>query len=89
MMADIKDTLDMIIIPEWHKDAACRKYDDPDMWFPERGDSKLRTARALWICANCPVRKECLDEALSKNEKHGIRGGRTTQMRSRMRSVKS
>jgi len=86
-MMDIKDTLDMILIPEWHKDAACRGHANPDMWFPEAGKpyTRMQTAHALWICAHCPVREECLDEALAKNEKHGIRGGRTTRQRVRMR----
>jgi WhiB family redox-sensing transcriptional regulator len=85
-MADIKDTLDMIIIPDWHKDAACRGHRIPDLWFPEPGDplTGIRTARALWICSRCPVREECLDEAVKKNEKHGIRGGKTTRQRKRM-----
>lgn len=91
MMADIRDTLDMIVIPDWHKDASCRGYRDPDLWFPEPGDKKARikTARALWICAHCPVRELCLEEAMSKNEKHGIRGGRTTRQRVRMRLRKA
>lgn len=83
-MMDIRDTLDMIIIPEWHKDAACRGHANPDLWFPEPGDSRMQTAWALWICAHCPVRGECLDDAIRKNEKHGIRGGRTTRQRVRM-----
>ena len=84
---DIKDTLDMIIIPEWHKDAACRGRANPDLWFPEPGDpyARIKTARALWICAHCPVRGICLDDALAKQEKHGIRGGRTVRQRKRMR----
>lgn len=85
MMADIKDTLDMIIIPDWHRLAACRGHHDPDLWFPEPGEPRIRTVRALWICAGCPVREECLADAFAKNEKHGIRGGRTTRMRLKMR----
>lgn len=84
---DIKDTLDMIIIPEWHKDAACRGHANPDLWFPEERSplAQMQTMRALWICASCPVKDLCLEDAMCKKEKHGIRGGKTTRQRKRMR----
>jgi WhiB family redox-sensing transcriptional regulator len=40
-----------------------------------REDRQLREARAKAICRECPVRRECLEHALSVGETHGIWGG--------------
>jgi WhiB family redox-sensing transcriptional regulator len=62
----------------WQDDAACRG-EDLVLFFgphaerqPER-DARERKAKA--ICAQCPVRSECLDYALSGPEKYGLYGG--------------
>jgi WhiB family redox-sensing transcriptional regulator len=49
--------------PEWHYDAAC--HGKTETFFPEVGNmySSLREARQ--ICQTCPVRKPCLDYALT------------------------
>lgn len=56
----------------WEDLAECR-YIDPEVWFPEKGGS---AARAKRICANCPVRTECLDQAISNDERFGVWGGK-------------
>lgn len=58
----------------WHDLAACRGV-DPDLFFPQRGES-LDPARA--ICATCPVRVDCLEEALARKEEFGVWGGMST-----------
>lgn len=68
---------DLIDVPEWHERAACRGL-DPDLFFPERGES---TTAAKAICADCPVRPECLGFALTENEKFGIWGGKSERER--------
>lgn len=55
----------------WQEDAACRDA-DPDLFFPERGQS---LAPALAYCAVCPVRQECLNAAIKNRERVGIWGG--------------
>lgn len=45
---------------------------DPAWFFPERGEP---SGPAKAICMVCPVRVECLNYALSINERHGIWGG--------------
>ena len=40
---------------DWLGDAACAGV-DPDLWFPETGDS---SAPAKSVCAHCPVTAEC------------------------------
>jgi WhiB family redox-sensing transcriptional regulator len=64
----------------WH--AAC--IGEPiEVFFPPLGGSSTR-ARA--ICAGCPVREPCLDEALADETlDHGLRAGLTAPERKRMR----
>lgn len=48
-----------------------------DWWFPTEGRvADAKAAAAIEICHGCPVRLECLDDAVSRNEQHGIWGGR-------------
>ncbi|KII00545.1 transcription factor WhiB [Streptomonospora alba] len=54
---------------------------------PER---EIRERKAKEICAQCPVRTECLDYAISRPEKYGTWGGlnedeRASERRRRMR----
>jgi WhiB family redox-sensing transcriptional regulator len=50
-----------------------------DGFFPEKGGSNRL---ALQICGRCPVRAECLDEALADPSlDHGIRGGMSANAR--------
>lgn len=71
-------------LPAWHLDAACRGA-DPDLFFPERGES-TRAAKA--ICAGCPVQSECLDWAVGNNEPGGIWGGSSERQRRLLRKVR-
>ncbi|MGH3703006.1 MAG: WhiB family transcriptional regulator [Agromyces sp.] len=56
---------------EWQQDALCAQT-DPEMFFPERGDS---TKDAKEICGDCEVRAECLEYALRTGQDFGIWGG--------------
>lgn len=67
-------------VDEWHVKAACRGPQGTAMFFPpntfERKDVKEeRERRAKAICRGCPVRKDCLEYAVSIKELHGIWGG--------------
>ena len=72
----------------WHLSAACRQL-DPDMFFSpddERGPRKRqRDAAAKAVCGNCPVRRSCLEWALSVQEPYGIWGGLTAAQRASLR----
>lgn len=57
--------------PAWHASALCAQT-DPDIWFPEKGG---QVHRAKSVCAACPVRRPCLDAALTNRERHGVWGG--------------
>lgn len=63
---------------EWRDRAACRGT-DTEKWFSEKLE-----ARCLRICASCPVRQQCLDDAMRVEhgqEAWGIRGGHTAASR--------
>ena len=57
----------------WRAGASCRNL-PADMFFPDPADDAGRK-RAIRVCERCPVRAECLGEALRNNEPHGIWGG--------------
>lgn len=68
----------------WLKHAACRGLETA-LWHPERGDSPDGTEKAKAICATCPVKKECLDWAVTHYERHGIWGGLNEKERRKLR----
>lgn len=45
---------------------------DPDLWFAE---SPLDLERAKALCADCPIRRQCLASALERQEPWGVWGG--------------
>ena len=63
----------------WQYHAACRGEDSSWFFAPnyfEKRHEKLgREAKAKALCAECPVRAECLEYALRVRESHGIWGG--------------
>jgi WhiB family redox-sensing transcriptional regulator len=72
--------------PNWRADGACRTA-DPDLFFPIAVGTALaakQVARALLICAGCPVKQQCLDFAMRTREPAGIWGGTTPEDRIRV-----
>lgn len=63
---------------------------EPEVFFPEGvdGPALLDVANAKAVCANCPVREECLDWALRIGEAHGIWGGTTPSERRMLRRAR-
>jgi WhiB family redox-sensing transcriptional regulator len=60
---------------DWTVQAKCRGM--ADALFPEASDQK----RARQLCAGCPVRFECLAEALDHRIEWGVWGGMTERER--------
>lgn len=56
--------------PQTGRQLPCRR--DPDLWFAEQ-PSELERAKAL--CADCPVKSQCLAGALDRQEPWGVWGG--------------
>ena len=55
----------------WRDRAVCAGV-DVDLFYPEGTESGWE---ALEFCGRCPVRSECLSDALVTGEVFGIRGG--------------
>ena len=66
---------------DWVRDAACRGRDDIDWWSSEV------TAEAVALCGRCPVRAECVLEALERHHKDdaGVWAGTSVLDRLRIR----
>lgn len=58
---------------------------DPDLFFPDRGES-LEPAKK--ICADCIVQEECLEYALELGERFGVWGGTSERERRRIRRAR-
>ena len=61
----------LLTTPAWHERANCQGT-DPDEFYPDKGG---RSDLAKYICSRCPVRTDCLQDALARDERHGIWGG--------------
>lgn len=74
----------MISTLYWRELASCRDY-DPELWFPLGNvwtpKQANRAAAAKAICAGCPVRAECLNDALRRGDVWAILGETTPDER--------
>ena len=61
---------------DWHDEAACRRV-DPELFFPGKG---RHASEAKATCARCPVRLECLNQAI-ETDARGIWGGTSEEER--------
>lgn len=64
---------------EWTRWAECAKPGAPYMFPREQDERAIEAARGA--CDVCPVRQECLTEALNNGENHGVWGGLTSEER--------
>lgn len=58
-------------------EAAC-KDTDPDLFFPEKGETDKGNA-AIMVCFSCPVRRDCEDYRTRTNTEYGIWAGSYTK----------
>lgn len=65
----------------WADQALCAET-DPEAFFPDKGGS---TRNAKKVCRTCPVRGECLQAALDRDERFGIWGGFSERERRAMK----
>lgn len=62
--------------PSVWEDALCLQA-DPEMFFPEKGES-CNNAKA--VCLRCPIRELCLEDAIESGDiYHGVRGAMSPQ----------
>jgi hypothetical protein len=70
------------LYPGWTKAAACRDV-DPERFFP---DEAAFNGHALSVCEDCPVRFDCLRDALEqKDNPEGVWGCTTKRQRNKLR----
>jgi WhiB family transcriptional regulator, redox-sensing transcriptional regulator len=72
---------------DWRSASACR-HANPDLFFPVATAATGRAAQiaaAKAICADCPVRSQCLEFAQANQLTYGIWGGTTPEDRIRAR----
>jgi WhiB family redox-sensing transcriptional regulator len=73
---------------DWQDDAACRTA-SVELFFGPEGERptvrREREARALAICAQCPVLEACRRHALTLPEIYGVWGGTTEHQRAEWR----
>lgn len=69
----------------WQDRALCAQV-DPELFFPEKHETALAKL-AKRVCRACPVRQECLDDALDRGEEFGVWGGLSSQERRRLKRV--
>lgn len=72
-------------LPDFGDRALCATSPTPDFWFPLTGES---SEQAKGVCRRCPVRQDCLDWALTKNETHGVWGGLSPKERQAIRRLR-
>ena len=68
----------------WWSRALCATDDVDPEWFFPIGDTRAghqAEAIAKGLCARCPVREDCLADAIRQNDREGIRGGLNEQER--------
>ena len=70
----------------WWDEALCAQVGG-DFWLPEPGgDAKAQIRAAKRVCAECPVKVPCLEDAL-RNGGEGVRGGTTARERKALRAA--
>lgn len=61
---------------DWMDDASCLKF-PPEAWdLPSHGALSPENCEAKKVCARCPVRGQCLREAIRLQDTYVIRGGK-------------
>ena len=86
---------DVLLRPyEWRYDAACRDH-DPELWLTKPAGSYWGCewqATVVRVCQGCPVRRECLEDALAAEGRDqtrwGIFGGLTPQQRRQLAAAR-
>lgn len=67
----------------WREEAKCRGM-DVNIFHPQKGKSYIVEEKILNVCVPCPVREQCLEDALNDYLQIGYRAGISAKQRSRM-----
>ena len=80
----------MIEVAPWAAEAACAGlstalFFPPEDAGPGHSLSRRDLSEARRVCAECPVRAECLEWAIERGERYGVWGGLTAVERAKER----
>lgn len=65
----------------WRDEAACKGM-DPSLFFAEKGSyAPVAVREAKKVCAGCPVRQSCAEDAIDNGYRFGVWGGLTPKER--------
>jgi WhiB family redox-sensing transcriptional regulator len=72
---------------DWRQRGACRD-EDPELFHPvgTSGPAVAQLEEAKMVCGWCPVRQECLDDAMRIGVEYGVYGGMSETERRELRS---
>jgi hypothetical protein len=62
--------------PRWWDKAQCLGHDDPDLFHDPKREDEARE-----FCRDCPVRQDCMNDALDRGDLEGVWGGTTDDQR--------
>lgn len=87
-MHDIKPLMDTW---EWQAQGNCVG-EDPEIFFlaenSRMGPKAKAINRAKEVCFGCPVKQQCLEQALAVPEEFGVWGGTTPEERAKISTIK-
>jgi WhiB family redox-sensing transcriptional regulator len=66
----------MVWLQDWSRQAACRGSDPDELFVQGAAQHKAKV-----VCGGCPVRTECLADALDNRVEFGVWGGMTERER--------
>lgn len=66
----------MTWVVDWPSRAACRGAEPDELFVPGAAQNRVKA-----LCTGCPVRTECLADALDNRTEYGIWGGMTERER--------
>lgn len=78
--------------PDWMEDAKCRGITATSLFYPDRSNDQVMTAKA--VCKGtdgtppCPVLQQCFDWAMQEEEKFGVWGGTSERERRRIKKTR-
>jgi len=81
--------LPLFVAPAWMDEALCAQVGG-DGFFPEKGgpdepaENTVSVSQAKRVCEQCPVRRQCLDYALTRRIPDGVWGGTAPRERRRL-----
>lgn len=74
----------------WVREALCaREPVNPDGFHPGRRTPRRDVAAALALCRRCPVRAQCLGDAVARRDPWGIWGGTTEDDRASLLAART